>query len=102
MDATIIQIQKKKLSEMTDEEINISKYRALERRYNSVMDAVVKLEAQNELFRNEIKMCYVKMENAQKNVNINKDISMKMITDYNSMKQSYIAEISALQAKLKG
>ena len=96
-----ILVQKKKLSEMTDEEINISKYRALERRYNSILDAVALLEKQNNDFRSEIKVSYIKLENAQKNVDINKDITMRMITDYNKMKDSYLAEINELKQKGK-
>lgn len=97
MSKEIIMIQKKKLEDMTDAEINIGKYRSLERRYNSVIEAVLKVEAQNNVFRAEIETCYKKMENAQKNVDINKTIVMNTIIDSNSKIQSYLSEIAELK-----
>ena len=94
-------VQKKKLAEMTDEEINVAKYRSLERRYNSIIDAIKLLEDQNELFRNEIEMCYKKMENAQKNVEINKTIVVNTIMDSNNKIQSYLGEITDLKNQLR-
>ena len=96
-----IMVQKKKLVEMTNEEIDIAKYRSLEARYNSLVDATTTLEKQNNLFRNEIEVCYAKMENAQKNVDINKKIATDIIMNQNAMKNDFIAEIDILKAKLK-
>ena len=97
----IIRVQKKRLSEMTDEEIDTAKYRSLEARYNSIIDAVGMLEDQNELFRAEIETCYEKMENAQSNVDINKSIVMNLITKQNETKDDFVAEINVLKDKLK-
>lgn len=94
-------IQKTKLEEMSDESINVIRYRSLEKRYNSIIDAVGMLSEQNELFRSEIETCYAKMENAQKNVDINKKIVMDSILLQNSMKDGFVKEITILKEKLK-
>jgi len=99
-DVNII-VQKKKLSEMTDEEINISKYRSLEKRYNSLVEACDKLEEQNNMFRAELEMGYQKLENAQKNVEINKMIVQNALSEKNSREQSFLGEIADLKAKIK-
>ncbi len=94
-------VKAKKLEDMTDVEINVSKYRSLEARYNSLMDAVDMLSKQNDVFRAEIETCYAKMENAQKNVDINKTIVINTIMGQNNMKNDFIAEINILKEKLK-
>ena len=94
-------VQKKKLSEMTDAEIDVAKYRALERRYNSVMEAVTRLENQNDLFRGEISAAAQRCINAQTNVEINKMIVQNTIMDSNAKLQSYLGEIADLKAELK-
>lgn len=101
MENTKIIIQKKKLSEMTDEEINVTKYRALERRYNSVIIACKSVENQNELFRRELEISHKKLENAQLSVDINKKIVLNVLTESNAKKDLYISEIASLKLKLK-
>lgn len=101
MDNTRILVQKKKLSDMTDEEVNVEQYRSLERRYNSLIEAVSLLENQNNLFRNEVVAAGQRCNNAQKNVDINKMIVENTILDSNSKIQSYLGEIADLKAALK-
>lgn len=96
----VIKIHAKKLEDMSDAEITIAKYRSLEARYNSMVEAAQSLEFQNNKFRSEIEVSYVKLENAQKNVDINKAIVMKTVTDSNSNKASYLGEIADLKEKL--
>ena len=98
--SNVILVQKKKLEEMTDEEINISKYRSLERRYNSLIEALQMLEEQNKSFRNEVSLSHEKLINAQKNVEINQAIVLKVITESNQDKDSYVGEIAELKSKI--
>ena len=87
---------------MNDAEINVAKYRSLEARYNSMTEAAQKLESQNNTFRKEIEVCYAKMENAQKNVDINKTIVANTIESANRKQASYIGEIAELKERLLG
>lgn len=96
-----ILVQKKKLTEMTDSEINVAKYRSLENRYNSLVEACLSLETQNKVFRAEIDACYSKLENAQKNVDINKMIVENALKEKNSREASFLGEISDLKAKIR-
>lgn len=100
MSVEIISIQRKKLDEMADVDINVSKYRSLEARYNSVIEAVELLEMQNNTFRKEIDHSRKLLLNAQKNVDINKKIVVDMLTAANAEKQSYLGEIADLKVKL--
>ena len=100
-DNTKIVVQKKKLSEMTDEEINVAKYRSLERRYNSLAEATQLLENQNNHFRGELEAAGKRCINAQTNVDINKKIVENIVMDSNAKIQSYLGEIADLKAELK-
>ena len=100
MNNEVILVQKKKIEEMSDEEITIARYRSLERRYNSLIDAVKLLEDQNNVFRNEVALSYQKLSNAQKNVDINKEIVVNIVTASNKAKDSYLGEIAELKSKL--
>mgnify|MGYP003631447615 CR=1 FL=1 len=101
----VISIQKPELEVLTEEEaqdlklIN-AKYRSLEARYNSVIDAVRMIEGQNTIFRAEIETNYKKMEHAQENVDINKGIVMNLVLKQNETKNDFIEEIDILKGKL--
>ena len=96
----VILINKKKLEDIADQEINASKYRSLERRYNSLIEACNLVQAQNLELRNEVTMSHTRLENAQKNVEINQNIVMKTITDANNQMDSFLGEIAELNSKL--
>ena len=84
----------------TPEEIELEEVGLIRRRYNSLAEAALNLQEKNRLLQEEVKLCHTKLINAQKNVEINQDISKKSLVKYNEMKESYIAEISELKAKL--
>ena len=96
----VIIINKKKLEDISDVNINATKYRALERRYNSLLEACNLVESQNEKMRMEIENAGIRLVNAQKHVEINQKIVMDTITNANNQKDSFIGEIAELKSKL--
>ena len=100
MKDNVIILHPKKLDDISDADITKDKYRSLERRYNSIVDAAQLLLKQNNEFRSEIETSHKKLENAQLNVEINKNIVFNTITDANNKKDSYISEIAELKTKL--
>lgn len=85
----------------TPEEIELESADLVRRRYNSLAEAALELEKENKILKAEVETCYAKMENAQKNVEINKTIVMNTIMSQNNMKNDFINEINILKAKLK-
>ena len=70
-------------------------------RYNSLVDAVKAVQADNDKFRSYIDVMERKLIHAQENVDINKKIVMDSILGQNKMKDEFAIEINLLSAKLK-
>lgn len=85
----------------TPEEIEQEEVSLVKRRYNSLAEAALNLQDKNVLLKAEIALCHEKLVNAQKNVDINQEIVRNSLLKFNNMKDSYIAEINELKAKLK-
>ena len=85
----------------TPEEIAVEDESVVKRRYNSLAEAALSLQEQNKVLVKEIEVCYAKLENAQKNVDINKQIVQNALTSQNDMKEQFASEINILKNKLK-
>ena len=95
-----ITVKKDRPEDIENAKITVEKYRSLERRYNSLIDACNLIEAQNEKMRSEIINADMRLVNAQKNVEINQKIVMDTITSSNNQKDSFLGEIAELKSKL--
>lgn len=77
------------------------KYEKLERHYNTVVEATQRLELENKKLSSEIALLQAKLESANKDVLINKNIVMQTITIQNEEKESFAEEIRLLKAKIR-
>jgi len=84
----------------TPEEIELEDARSVKLRYNSLVEAVQVIEAENNKFRDHISNMEAKLIHAQENVDINKNIVMNTVMNQNKMKDDFVLEINALKAKL--
>ena len=85
----------------TPEEIENETLSSLKLRYNSLAEAAIGLQDENRKMRNLVSMWEQKLENAQKNVDINQAIAKNALTSQNSMKDGFVLEIDILKEKLK-
>jgi len=76
-------------------------YESLRIRYNSLVEAINELKAENDKLKADIKYLSEVNENLEKALNINKGIMHHTITTDNELKQAYIQEINELKEELK-
>ena len=76
-------------------------YDSLKRLHDSANSAIASLEGKNKELQVEINILYQKLDNAQKAVDINKEIMRNALTDQNAIKDAYSQEIQILREKIK-
>jgi len=76
-------------------------YQALRRLHDSSVDATNKLQEENRALREEVILSYKKLENAQKSLDITKEIMRNALIEQNRVQVEYGKEIQELKAKIR-
>ncbi len=74
-------------------------YNSLRRLHDSANKAIEELQSKNKILEEEIIILNIKLINAQKNVDINKEIVKNALSEQNKMKDEFISEINMLRSK---
>ena len=90
-------ISRKEIDEKEAEQLEKD---SIVRRYNSLVEGCMRLEEHIKFLNAEINLCYQKLENADKQIQINQKIVQDALLGQNKMKDEYAKEIGILKNKL--